>query len=200
MMQYKNNGLLTEVDRWKGSEVEHKLRSTHFILYKGYKLNRKKLKFINQQRLWKLWKSYYQQDYGNLLRRHWASPKTDKYMSHLKRKQPCLCAQSLQSCLTLCDPMIGSLPGSSVHGILQARTLEWVAMPSSRGSSQSRDQTQISCIAGGFFTTEPPGKPKTSIQIVKPCCYHAPKKFTSREALLIHAEISNNILGFHSFI
>ena len=47
-MQYKNNGLLTEVDRWKDSEVEHKLRGTHFILYKGYKLNRKKLKFINQ--------------------------------------------------------------------------------------------------------------------------------------------------------
>ena len=43
-MQYKNNGLLTEVDRWKDSEVEHKLRSTHFILYKGYKLNRKKPK------------------------------------------------------------------------------------------------------------------------------------------------------------
>ena len=46
MMQYKNNGLLTEVDRWKGSEVEHKLRSTHFfILYKCYKLNRKNPKF-----------------------------------------------------------------------------------------------------------------------------------------------------------
>ena len=58
----------------------------------------------------------------------------------------------LQLCLTLCDPTDWSLPGSSVHGILQARTLEWVAMPSSRGSSQPRDQTQISCIAGGFFT------------------------------------------------
>ena len=57
--------------------------------------------------------------------------KTDKYMSHLKRKQPCLCAHSLWSCLTLCDPMICSLSGSSVHEILQARTLEWVAMPSS---------------------------------------------------------------------
>ena len=44
-----------------------------------------------------------------------------------------------QSCLTLCDPMDCSPPGSSVHGILQARTLEWVAMPSSRGSSQPRD-------------------------------------------------------------
>ena len=49
-----------------------------------------------------------------------------------------------------------SPPGSSVHGILQTRILEWVAMLSSRGSSQSRDRTQvsyISCIAGGFFTT-----------------------------------------------
>ena len=44
-----------------------------------------------------------------------------------------------QSCLTLCDPMDCSLPGSSVQGILQARTLEWVALPSSRGSSRPRD-------------------------------------------------------------
>ena len=47
-----------------------------------------------------------------------------------------------QPCLTHCDPMDCSLPGSSVHGILQARILEWVAMPSSRGSSQPRDRTQ----------------------------------------------------------
>jgi len=40
----------------------------------------------------------------------------------------------------------------TVHGILQARILEWVAMPSSRGSSQARDLTQVSCTAGGFFT------------------------------------------------
>ena len=52
----------------------------------------------------------------------------------------------------LCDPMDWSLPGSSVHGILQARTVEWVAVPFSRGSSQFRDQTQVSCIAGRFFT------------------------------------------------
>ena len=51
------------------------------------------------------------------------------------------CAQSL-SCVQLCDPIACSLPGSSVHGILQARILEWVAVPFSRGSSQSRDQTQ----------------------------------------------------------
>ena len=57
-----------------------------------------------------------------------------------------------QSCLTLCDSMDSSLPGSSVHGILQARIREWVAMPSSRGSSHPRDQTQVAHIAGGFFT------------------------------------------------
>ena len=51
---------------------------------------------------------------------------------------------SFQSCPVLCDPMNYSLPSSSVHGILQARILEWVARPSSRGSSQPRDQTGVS--------------------------------------------------------
>ena len=55
-------------------------------------------------------------------------------------------------CLTLCDPMDSSPPGSSVHGILQARMLEWVAIPFFRGSSRPRDQPQVSCIAGRFFT------------------------------------------------
>ena len=53
-----------------------------------------------------------------------------------------------QSCPTLCNPM-----DYTVHEILQARTLEWVVFPFSRGSSQRRDQTQVSCIAGGFFTS-----------------------------------------------
>ena len=57
-----------------------------------------------------------------------------------------------QSCLTLSDPMDCSLPGSSIHGTLQARISKWVAMPSSRGSSPSRDRTQVSHIAGRFFT------------------------------------------------
>ena len=52
-----------------------------------------------------------------------------------------------------------SLPGSSVHGILQARILEWIAISFSRGSSWPRDQTRVSCITGSFFTNEPPGKP-----------------------------------------
>ena len=51
-----------------------------------------------------------------------------------------------------CDPMDCSLPGSSIHEILQARILEWVAISSSRGFSWPRDWTQVSCIAGRFFT------------------------------------------------
>ena len=51
-----------------------------------------------------------------------------------------------QMCLTFCDPMDCHLLGSSVHGIFQARMLEWVSTPF------SRDQTQVSCLAGGFFT------------------------------------------------
>ena len=57
-------------------------------------------------------------------------------------------AKVARLCLTLCDPM-----DYIVHGILQARTLEWVAFPFSRGSSQPRDRTQVSHIAGGFFTS-----------------------------------------------
>jgi len=57
-----------------------------------------------------------------------------------------------QSCPTLCDPMDCSLPGSSVYWILQARILELVAIPFSRGSSRPRDRTHVSWIAGRFFT------------------------------------------------
>ena len=66
-----------------------------------------------------------------------------------------MCVLVSQSCLTLNDPMDCSLPGSSVHGILQARRREWVVMPSSKGSSWPRDGTSIyfvSCIVGRFFT------------------------------------------------
>ena len=61
-------------------------------------------------------------------------------------KGACTHAQSLQSCLILCNPMDYSLPGSSVHGILQARILEWVAISFSRGSSGPRDWTQVSWV------------------------------------------------------
>ena len=57
-----------------------------------------------------------------------------------------------QLCLTLWDPMDCSLPGSSVHGIFQARILEWVAIAFSRGSSRPRDWNRVSCIVGRHFT------------------------------------------------
>ena len=57
-----------------------------------------------------------------------------------------------QLCPTLCNPMDYRLLGSSIHGTFQARMLEWVAISSSRGSSQPRDQTWVSCFAGGLLT------------------------------------------------
>ena len=64
----------------------------------------------------------------------------------------CCTSEATQSCPTLCDPMDCSPTGSSVRGIFQARVLEWVAISFSRGSSQPRDWTQVSCIAGRRFT------------------------------------------------
>ena len=72
----------------------------------------------------------------------------------------CMHAKSLQLCLTVYDPMDYSLPSSSVHGILQARILEWVTFPFSRGSSWPRDRTHISYVScvgrQGLFTTSAP--------------------------------------------
>jgi len=64
-----------------------------------------------------------------------------------------------QSCLILCDPIDCGLPGFSVHGILQAGILKWVAIPFSRGSSQLKDRTQVSCTVVESLPSEPPGKP-----------------------------------------
>ena len=63
-----------------------------------------------------------------------------------------------QSCLTLCDPM-----NYTIHGILQARILKWVAFPFSRGSSQPRDRTQVFCIVGSYLPAESQGKLKNTI-------------------------------------
>ena len=77
-------------------------------------------------------------------------------------------AKSLQLCLTFCDPMDCSSPGSSVHEILQARILEWVAIFFSRWSSPPRDQTQVSYHLlpwqVGYLPLAPPGKPMSSIE------------------------------------
>ena len=64
----------------------------------------------------------------------------------------CACVLVIQSCPTLCKPMDCNLPGSSIYGILQARILEWFAIPFSRGSSRPRDQTWVSCTAGGLLS------------------------------------------------
>ena len=79
-----------------------------------------------------------------------------RYAPH---KQGLLKALLTQLCLTLCDPVDHSLPSSSVHGILQARILEWIAIPFSRGSSPPKDQT-LHC-RQIFLPSEPPGRPKT---------------------------------------
>ena len=83
-----------------------------------------------------------------------------KKWSEMKVTQSCLIlcvcvwvCEVAQLCPTLCDLVDCSPPGSSLHGILQARILGWVAFPFSRGSSQPRDWTQVSHIAGGFFTS-----------------------------------------------
>ena len=97
------------------------------------------------------------------------SPSTPAFISPYPTVATLLCLIPLllqDSCLvaklsqTLCIPMDCSLPGSSIHGILQARVLEWIAIPFSRGSSTSRDRTQVFCIAGKFFTAESPRKPR----------------------------------------
>ena len=82
------------------------------------------------------------------------------YPWDMKQSVGCLHVKSFQSCPTLCNPMHCSPPGSSVHGILQARILVWVAISSSRGSSPPRDRTWVSCVAGRLFIAEPAGKPK----------------------------------------
>ena len=71
---------------------------------------------------------------------------------HWDPARRCLCMLVAQSCLILCNPLDCSPPGSSVHGILQAGIPEWVSMPSSRASSQPRDQSWVSQVAGRFFT------------------------------------------------
>ena len=86
----------------------------------------------------------------------WLSPISELYSNFLNLREiqrlwnvKVLVAQSLP---TLCGPMDYVAPGSPVHGIFQARILEWVALPFSRGSSQPRDRTWVSSTAGRYFT------------------------------------------------
>ena len=94
-----------------------------------------------------------------------------------------MCAKLLQSCLTLCDPMDCSLPGSSVHGISQARTLEWVALSFSRRSSQPQDRTCVSCLLcwqAGSLPLGTPGKPEAGLKTTKKCTRCVPRELEDK--------------------
>ena len=88
---------------------------------------------------------------------------TDLEMGRLKKQN--VKALIPQLCPTLWDPVDYSPPGSSIYGILQVGILEWVAIPFSKGSSQPRDWTQVSCIAGGFFTIWAPREANGKINL-----------------------------------
>ena len=79
-----------------------------------------------------------------------------------------VCAESLRSCLTLCDPVDCGPPGSSVHEILQARILEWVAIPSPGDLPSPGIESVSPALAGGFFSAETPGKPGGRLWVVFP--------------------------------
>ena len=114
---------------------------------------------LEQNDLWKRWNLFATFTVHESLRSNetnWAV-KTFVERKVKERKKESEVAQSYP---TVCNPVDCSLPGSSVHGILQARTLEWVTISSSRGSSRPRDWNCVSCTAGVFFTTEPSGKHK----------------------------------------
>ena len=89
--------------------------------------------------------------------------------SRWKYSEAGMSAPSLQSCPYLFNPTDCSPPGSSVHGVLQAKILEWVTILFSRGSSQPRDRIHFSCLLNWqahFLPLMPPGKPEAGIQLL----------------------------------
>ena len=108
----------------------------------------------------------------------------------------CVRVQSLQSCLTLDDPMDYGLAGSSAHGILQARILGWVVMPAFRGSWWPKDRTSCSCIAGRFFTLSHRGNQKVdAIQAHYYWCVYVTR--TSLQTELQNADIHTGYIHIH---
>ena len=100
-----------------------------------------------------------------------------------------------QSCPTLCNPMNCSLPGSFVHGILQARILKWVAIPVYRGSSQPKDWTQTSCTEGRFFTVWAT-REYTSLTVPFFCLYicHGPTLSLETKLLIMTKKFLQNLI------
>ena len=103
-----------------------------------------------------------------------------------------MCAKSLQLCPTLCDPMNCSPPGFFVHGILQARILEWVVMPSSRRSSQPRDRSSVSSFLSwqeGSLPLTLPGKTKVNRCLVLKHSRILPHNFQFHLAYFFYFEL-----------
>ena len=92
----------------------------------------------------------------------------------------CVCVLVAQLCPTLCDPTDYSPPGFSVHGILQARVLEWITIPFSIGTSKCRGRTLVSCITGRFFTVWATGKSSWAL-----CHKSPPRSHVGLEGSLI---------------
>ena len=114
---------------------------------------------------WNSWKAFSLQKVIEMLEEVVVGQQEVRWIWWIRQNSVCAMLSFVaQLFLTLCDPMDCSPPGS-----VQARILEWVVMPSSRGSSRPRDQTQVSCIAGRLFTAEPPGKPELG-----PFCWPIP--------------------------
>ena len=90
--------------------------------------------------------------------------RTQKAMGHTSQKAQWKWKWSRSVMSASWQPHGLYLPGSSIHGIFQARLLKWVAISFSRASSQPRDRTHVSCVAGGFFTTESLGKPRYTMK------------------------------------
>ena len=113
-------------------------------------------------------------------------------------KCPSALLSSLQLCLTLCNHMDYSPLGSSVHGILQTRILEWVATPFSRGSPQPRARTWVSCIGGRFFTIwdirEAPSL-SADESINTPWYIHTMKWYSVIKNVWTHVSLNSGFLG-----
>ena len=100
-----------------------------------------------------------------------------------------LCAKSLQLCPTLCDPKDCSLPASSVHGILQKRILEWIAVHFSGGSFQPRDRTYILCLLHRQVGSLPlvlPGKPYGTWPLCKLVFIHICSYSLQKVCIVVH--------------
>ena len=107
---------------------------------------------------------------------------------------------AVQLCPTLCDPMDCSPPGSSVHGILQARILEWVVIPFSRASSWPRDLTRVFHIAGRFFTIWATRWDRQTSQLRQAFCFKLLSKVPS--ILLVEVRIGQKCqkIQYNSFL